>query len=224
MPGKKVKGSKVAKKTKVAKTNKVAKVTKVEDDYQSDIDYEDEYQDEIDYEGEAEDAYNDEQIEEESQEEDVDEEDVDNNNDEAMILDKEIKKKLAAKIKKKITDWLNYDDKIKELTAKTKKYKDAKKIQEVSIMEIFEKLDYGESTTINICNDDGTIRSSVYRQKSVTKGAIKEDIIKEALMECLHNEKKVNQLVKKIESKRPIDEKFYLKRTKGNKKNEKLNK
>ncbi len=35
------------------------------------------------------------------------------------------------------------------------------------------------------------------------------------LIEIFKNEKRVDQLVKKIESKRPVNDKYYLKRTKG---------
>jgi HEAT repeat protein len=68
----------------------------------------------------------------------------------------------------------------------------------------------------DIKDKSGGVRSRVYQQKSVTKAAIKEEIIHEALMETIKNEKKVNQLLEKIDSKRPINERYYLKRTKGN--------
>lgn len=70
---------------------------------------------------------------------------------------------------------------------------------------------------IDVHDDQNNLRGRVYRHKSVTKGALKEDIVKDALMEVIRDEKKVDQLVKKIESKRPINERYYLKRTKGNK-------
>jgi len=73
-----------------------------------------------------------------------------------------------------------------------------------------------EDNKIDVHDENNNIRSRVYRHKSVTKGSLKEDIIKDALMEAIRDEKKVDQLVKKIESKRPINERYYLKRTKGN--------
>jgi len=45
---------------------------------------------------------------------------------------------------------------------------------------------------------------------------LKEGDIKSALMETLRDERKVEQLLKKINNKRPISERYYLKRTKGN--------
>ncbi len=124
--------------------------------------------------------------------------------------------KTKRRLKKKINEWLDCDDKIKELNAKTKKYKDAKKEQEDTIIKIITKFGM-ESNKIDVHDDDNNLRGRVYRHKSVTKGALKEDIIKDALMEAIRDEKKVSQLVKKIESKRPINERYYLKRTKGNK-------
>jgi hypothetical protein len=124
--------------------------------------------------------------------------------------------KTKQRLKKKIVDWLDYDDKIKTLNEKTKKYKDAKKQQEELIIKMLTKLEMGD-TKIDVTDNKNNFRSRVYRHKSVTKEALKENIIKDALMEAIHDEKKVDQLVKKIDSKRPIKERYYLKRTKGNK-------
>ncbi len=124
--------------------------------------------------------------------------------------------KTKQRLKSKIGDWLDYDDKIKVLNAKTKKYKDAKKQQEELIIKMLTKLEMGD-TKIDVTDNKNNFRSRVYRHKSVTKEALKENIIKDALMEAIHDEKKVDQLVKKIDSKRPIKERYYLKRTKGNK-------
>ena len=117
-------------------------------------------------------------------------------------------------LKSKINDWLDCDDKIKDLSSRIKKYKDAKKEREALIIKMITKLGIGDGK-MDICDKKGTTRSRVYKHKSVTKGAIKGDIIKKALMEAIRDEKKVNQLVKKIENKRPVTERFYLKRTKG---------
>ncbi len=117
-------------------------------------------------------------------------------------------------LKKKIIDWLDNDDKIKLLNLKMKKYKEEKKIQEQNIMDIILKLGM-EDSKIDVQDDDNQLRSRVYRYKSITKSPIKENIIKDALMETIRDEKKVDQLIKKIENKRPINERYYLKRTKG---------
>jgi len=125
-------------------------------------------------------------------------------------------KKTKDRLKRKIVNWLNNDDKIKQLNAKMKKYKEAKKGQEDVIIKMITKLGM-EDSKIDIQDEQQNIRSRVYRYKSITKGSLKEDIIKDALMEAIRDEKKVDQLVKKIENKRPINERYYLKRTKGNK-------
>ncbi len=125
-------------------------------------------------------------------------------------------KKTKVQLKRKITEWLDNDDKIKELNAKVKRYKDAKKQSEEVIMKMINVLGM-EDSKIDVHDDNEQLRSRVYRYKSTTKGALKEETIKNALMEIIRDEKRVEQLVKKIESKRPINEKYYLKRTKGNK-------
>lgn len=122
--------------------------------------------------------------------------------------------KTRERLKKKIISWMDFDDKIKDLNAGIKKYKDAKKQQEELIITMITKLGMDEKK-IDVHDDSNNLRGRVYRHKSVTKGALKEDIIKDALMEAIRDEKKVDQLVKKIESRRPINERYYLKRTKG---------
>lgn len=87
---------------------------------------------------------------------------------------------------------------------------------EETIIKMITKLEM-EDMKIDVHDDRNNFRSRVYRHKSVTKEAIKENIIKDALMEAIRDEKKVDQLVKKIDSKRPYKERYYLKRTKGNK-------
>lgn len=145
---------------------------------------------------------------EEEEEEDVELEDMEN---EPVP---EIDARTAAKLKAKINEWLDYDEHIKDMTNKMKKYKDAKKKEEESIITMITNLGM-DQMKIDIHDKKGAIRSRVYRQKSVTKEALKESIIKDALMESIRDEKAVNQLLKKIDSKRPVKERYYLKRTKG---------
>lgn len=122
----------------------------------------------------------------------------------------------SARLKKKLEQWMDYDDNIKKLNVKTKKYKDAKNKQEEMIMNMIEKFKIND-TKINIHGNDNKLRGKVYRYKSVTKVALKEDIIKDVLMETIRSEKTVVELLKKIDDRRPIKERYYLKRTKGNK-------
>jgi len=165
---------------------------------------------------EPEEDYTNDQLEEqydENFEEDFVEED---NEVEVKPKKNKLDDKTTQRLKKKIVDWLDYDDKIKTLNSKTKKYKDAKKQMEETIIKMITKLEM-EDMKIDVHDDRNNFRSRVYRHKSVTKEAIKENIIKDALMEAIRDEKKVDQLVKKIDSKRPYKERYYLKRTKGNK-------
>lgn len=119
-------------------------------------------------------------------------------------------------LKNKIDDWLDCDDKIKLLNTKLKQIKDEKKAQEDFIIKVITKLGMDDQK-IDIHDKDKQLRSRVYKHKSVTKGAYKENIIKDALMEAIRDEKKVDNLLKKIDSKRPLNERTYLKRTKGTK-------
>jgi len=72
-----------------------------------------------------------------------------------------------------------------------------------------------EENTFDVHDDKDQLRGRVYRYKSTTKKSITPDIIKNALMESIRDEKKVDQFIKKIENKRPVIERYYLKRTKG---------
>lgn len=130
-------------------------------------------------------------------------------------------KKTVQRLKRKINSWMDYDDKIKQLNAKSKKYKDAKKQQEEFILRVLVKLEEEskvDALKIDVESDNGEARGRVYRHKSQTREPLKENIIKDALMEYfVGNEKKVDQLLKKIDKKRPIKERYYLKRTKGTK-------
>uniref|UniRef100_A0A6C0LU02 Uncharacterized protein n=1 Tax=viral metagenome TaxID=1070528 RepID=A0A6C0LU02_9ZZZZ len=135
--------------------------------------------------------------------------DEENNEESVKITDKQVRI-----LKAKIIQWLNYDDTIKQMTVNMKKYKDSKKHQEDSIMNMIDKFGLGENKIDVEDNNDG-LRGRVYKYKTTTKGPLKEEIIKNALMEAMRDEKQVNQLLKKIDSKRPLTERCYLKRTKG---------
>ena len=52
-------------------------------------------------------------------------------------------------LKSKIVAWLDYDDKIKDINKKAKKYKDAKKNQEETIINMITKLELNDAK-INI--------------------------------------------------------------------------
>jgi len=129
--------------------------------------------------------------------------------DTPKVADKNINR-----LKRNIMDWLDHDDKIKELNSQIKEYKDAKKEKENTILDMIGRLGL-DNTPLNVCDKNNNLRGKVSRCRSTTRGALKEDIIRNALMEAIRNEGKVEQLIKKIDSKRPVVERYYLKRTKG---------
>lgn len=180
------------------------------EEYTTESEIEEENEEEVDGEDETEMEEEMEEMEEEAEAE-VEVDEV----KEMVVQNRELEGRMKDRLKKQIVEWLDYDDKIKILNKRAKKYKDAKKEQEQIIMELLVKFGV-ENTRIDIHDDNDNLRSRVYRRKSVTKGAIKENIIRDALMEVIRDEKRVKELVKRIEKKRPINEKYYLSRTKGN--------
>jgi hypothetical protein len=117
-------------------------------------------------------------------------------------------------LKKAIESWLKCDDRIRDLNNLVKEQKDAKKEREKLILKMIEKMGM-EQQRLDVTDKNGNVRARVYRHKSVTKSSIKEDLLKDALMEIYQNEKKADQVIKKVDSKRQLNERFYLKRTKG---------
>ena len=208
------------KKSQKQKSHKKPKKHVSSDENIENFDFEIDEMDDIEPENGSDNEYveeqemDDEYIDEVNEEEEDDE--VEDDQVEVKPKRKKLDDKTVQRLKKKIVDWLDYDDKIKTLNAKSKKYKDAKKQQEELIIKMITKLEV-EDMKIDVHDNENNFRSRVYRHKSVTKEALKEKIIKDALMEAIHDEKKVDQLCKKIESKRPVKERYYLKRTKGNK-------
>lgn len=149
---------------------------------------------------------------------DDDEHDTVDNNEVKFEAKNDIDEATLKILKKKITEWVDYDDKIKDLASKAKQYKDAKKKQEEFVINMIMKLEMIEDSVFDVHDKKNNIvRGRVYPYKSVTKEALSNEIIKNALMEVVHNEKQVDLLIKKIDNKRPIKERYYLKRTTGNK-------
>lgn len=119
-------------------------------------------------------------------------------------------------LKAKINEWFDADDKLKSLAEEMKELRKSKKENESTVIKMITALGM-EERKIDVTDENNNLRGRVYRYKSVTKGTLKEDIIKDALMEIMQNETRVEQLLKKIDSKRPIIERYYLKRSKGQK-------
>lgn len=129
-------------------------------------------------------------------------------------VEEEIDKKSIRRLKKKANEWLDYDDQIKELADKLKKYKKAKQEREEGLIKMMNYLKVGDQQ-LDVTNQDGKMRGRIYRHVSITKVPLKEDTIKDALMESIHDEKRVTQLMIKINKKRGSKERVYIKRTKG---------
>lgn len=117
-------------------------------------------------------------------------------------------------LKNNIEVWLGCDDKIKDLNNLVKKQKLIKKEKEEIVLGMIVKLGI-EKDKLDITDKNGAVKARVYRHKSVTKSPIKEDLLKETLMEIFQNERKADQIVKKLDGKRQLTERYYLKRTKG---------
>ena len=125
-----------------------------------------------------------------------------------------VKIKLRKQLKRNINQWFDTDDKIKRLSQLSLEYKHEKKDLEPIIMKNMKTLKLN-TKKLDITDDKNNMRGRVYIYKSVTKGGMKEEHVKKTLMETLRDEKKVNYLIQKIKSQQPVNERFYLKRTKG---------
>ena len=114
-------------------------------------------------------------------------------------------------LKRHIEIWLGYDDKIRELNLLSKEHTDNKKKKEKEILEMIEKLNLG-GIRLDVTDDYKNIIARVYKHTSITKSEITEDLLKDVLMESYQNEKKSDQIIKKINSKRQLNERCYLER------------
>ncbi len=118
-------------------------------------------------------------------------------------------------LKRRLTAWLDYDDRIKSAQDQIKEYRQEKKEKEEQILKLMQKMGMETGDPVIVTDDKKKIRASVHKFESKTKTGLKEETIKNALMETLKKEKQVDQIMKKIEGKRETKSRFYLKRTKG---------
>jgi ABC-type Fe2+-enterobactin transport system substrate-binding protein len=131
----------------------------------------------------------------------------------------EMDQKTKEQLKNFASKWIDYDDKIKELNGKVAKIKKLKKQNEVSLLKIINQYESDENKIkINIKDPNDELRGRVYRYKSTTKEPLKQDVIKRGLLEALGDQTKVDEMYKKIESKRRDIHRNYIKRTNGNRK------
>lgn len=128
-----------------------------------------------------------------------------NSQEEEEEESEQISEKQKAKLKKNILMWIECDDKIKEFQVKSKIYKEKKKQIEEKVLSDIDRLNVQDSKL-------ETERGNVFQSVSHTKGAIKADIIKDALKGYVKKERHIDELIKKIDTLRPIKERVYLKR------------
>lgn len=118
------------------------------------------------------------------------------------------------RLKDKLTDWMDIDDQILELAEELKELKQKKQKREKQILSIYEKLG-DDKLSFDILEEGGGMRGRVYRSKSKSTEGLKKDVIQEALKESVYDDAAIEQILSKIDSKRQVKERFYLKRTKG---------
>lgn len=157
----------------------------------------------------------DEDEDDENEDEDADADvssDIEDENNTSDVPD--IPENARIKLKTMLMDWLDYDDKIKLLAAKSKEFKTEKKNIEEYVIQKLTKLGFNDQK-VNIHDKNGEIRSSVYKYKTTTKSPLKMENVEAILMQVLGNERKTIQCLKKIDDSRDLVERVYLKRTKG---------
>jgi hypothetical protein len=117
-------------------------------------------------------------------------------------------KKVTKEFKNKVLQWVSIDDKIRELRKKTKELNDEKKQHEEYILSYMQEID---EKCLNI--RDGKLRRNV----SKTKGALKKNIIQQALVDITGDEIKAKAMTEHIINSRPVVERVNLKRTRNRK-------
>jgi hypothetical protein len=115
-------------------------------------------------------------------------------------------KKVTKEFKNKVLEWVSIDDSIRELRKKTKQFTDEKKQHEEYILNYMKEID---EKCLNI--KDGKLRRNV----SKTKGALKKNIIQQALVDITGDVIKAKAMTEHIINSRPTVERINLKRTKN---------
>lgn len=105
--------------------------------------------------------------------------------------------------RKIVAAYIEIDDEIKNIFKKIKELKLRKEQLEGDILKQFEDSD------INVIDYKGT---KLRRNKSETKASVKVDLVKETLDETVNDETKIKNIITRLEEKREIKERTYLKR------------
>lgn len=105
-----------------------------------------------------------------------------------------------------VKSWVTIDDEIRKKTAEIKELKNERKEFETFILEYMGKIN---ENVISI--SDGKLR----RNKSNTKGGLKQETIQSALLDITQDTSKAMEMTKYIMENRPTTERVNLKRTKN---------
>lgn len=120
--------------------------------------------------------------------------------------DKDVQNKVTNDFKKKVLKWLEIDDEIRAIRAKTKELTNDKKQYEEFILSFLE--DVGEK---ELAVSDGKLRRNV----SKTKAPLNKASIQKALDEIVKDKTKATTMTDHIINSRPMVERVNLKRTKN---------
>ena len=114
--------------------------------------------------------------------------------------------KITENFNNKVLEYIKIDDEIRILSKKTSELKKIKKPLEKYILEYLQQVD---EKIIDISNQKTRLR----RNKSETRKQLKQDQIKDALLEELGDLKRVENILKSIDSKREKQVHINIKRT-----------
>tara|TARA_X000000950_G_C13909518_1_gene658401 strand:- start:2550 stop:2957 length:408 start_codon:yes stop_codon:yes gene_type:complete len=117
----------------------------------------------------------------------------------------EIPKEVTEEFVEVVKNWVKIDDEIRKKNQEVKELKDERKEFEMFIIEYMDKIN---ENVINI--SDGKLR----KNKSASKGSLKQDSIQNALLDITQDSSKAMQMTKYIMDSRPVVERVNLKRTK----------
>lgn len=118
------------------------------------------------------------------------------------------------KIKANANIWFDLDDALKNLGKQAKTLRKKKTELGKKLLKIQE--DNGvEDAKFDVEGKDGKVRGRLSNTLSVTRGPITQKLIETVIMEYSVKETMAKQIAKKIEERRPVKERRYLKRTKG---------
>tara|TARA_B100001964_G_C14078455_1_gene529113 strand:- start:177 stop:584 length:408 start_codon:yes stop_codon:yes gene_type:complete len=120
-------------------------------------------------------------------------------------VDNQVQQKVTKEFRNKVLKWVELDDTVRALRAKTREITKEKKQHEEFILSYLEEV---EEKSIAI--KDGNLRRSV----SKTKAPLKKQIIHKALTELTGDSNKASLMTEHIIKSRPTVERVNLKRTK----------